>query len=331
MNFVPLDIEFWQRIQEFDHILISGCGGGYDFTQGIPLYFALRGIGKTVYWGNMTFSDITSANGEVLIRESNPGQAIVCMAITADTTLGRNDTYFPEKYLCEWFREEIKEEIVVYTFRKRGINKLTEAYNLIIERNKIQAIILIDGGSDSLMAGDEKELGTPLEDMLSIFAVKATRIESFLVCIGIGADRFHGVSDCSTLRAIAELTELGGFYGSIGLSSTMPEVQGYFEACEYIQNKMPSKSIVGHFVKSSIMGEFGNYNTLDRTANQKLFVNPLMSQYYFFNLSTVARRVKYRDFCEDTRSATDFMVGLNHYRENLTMIRIEEIPRTNEF
>ena len=331
MYSVPLDIDFWKKIQDLDNILLSGCGGGYDFMQGLPLYFALKGLGKNVFWGNMSFSDITNADGEVILREKNPGQTIVCMEITSNTSLNKNDTYFPEKYLCEWFRDVINQEISIYAFRRRGIDKLTQAYNIIIEKHSIQAIVLIDGGSDSLMAGDEKELGTPLEDMLSIFAVKATKITSFLVCLGIGADRYHGVSDCSTLRAIAEINELGGFYGSLGLLTQMPEVQGFLEASEYVEQKMPQKSIVGHYIKSALQGKFGNYNTLERTSEQKLFVNPLMAQYYFFDLLIVARRVKYRDFCEETKNATDFMVGLDHYRQSLSHVISEEIPRTNEF
>ena len=330
MDSFPLDLDFWKKIQDLDHILLSGCGGGYDFTLSLPLYFALRGLGKSVYLGNMSFSDISNADGEVIYREHNPGQTIVCMEVTADTSLGKADSYFPEKYLCEFFREIIHEDISVYTFRRRGVDKLSAAYKLVIEKHSIQAVVLIDGGSDSLMAGDEAELGTPLEDMLSMFAVKATGVACFLGCLGIGADRFHGVSDCSTLRAIAEITELGGFLGSVGLTAGMPEVQGYFEASAFIEAKMPEPSIVGHYVQSAIKGHFGDYNTQRRTKGSKLFVNPLMSQYYFFDLKTVVRRIKYRDFCEETTNATDFMVGLDHYRQSLSGVVREEIPRTNE-
>lgn len=330
MNSVPLDIDFWEKIRDVDNILLSGCGGGYDFLHGLPLYFALKGLGKSVYWGNMTFSQISKADGEVVCREKNPGESIVCMNVTADTKKNDSNTYFPEKYLCEWFREVIHEEISVFTFTRRGVDKLTDAYNLVIGRYNIGAIVLIDGGSDSLMAGDEAELGTPLEDMLSIFGVKNTGVLSFLVCLGIGADRFHGVSDCSTLRAISEITEAGGFLGCISLTQTMPEVQGFLEAFQYIEAKMPQQSIVGHYVKSAILGHFGNYNTLERTQAQKLFVNHLMAQYYFFDLLTVVRRIKYQDFCEETKNATDFMVGLDHYRQSLTSPIREEIPRTNE-
>ena len=30
-------------------VLVAGCGGGYDILSGLPLYFALRRQGKSVY------------------------------------------------------------------------------------------------------------------------------------------------------------------------------------------------------------------------------------------------------------------------------------------
>lgn len=330
MNNVPLDIEFWSRISGFDRILISGCGGGYDFLQGIPLFFALKGMGKSVFLGNMSFTELGNANGFVVTKEKNPAQSLVCMKITAQTNLNRNDTYFPEKYLSEWFMNEFEEDIPVYAFKRRGVDKVALAYQSVCQKHDIQCIILVDGGSDSLMAGDENELGTPLEDIISIFAVKSTKIPSFLVCLGIGADRYHGVSDCSTFRAIAELTQKNGFLGSIALTMSMPEVRAYFDASAYVESKMPQQSIVGHYIKSAIIGKFGNYNTMERTKKQKLFVNPFMGQYYFFDLVTVAKRVKYADFCEETKNATEFIVGLDHYRLELKHPIVEEIPRTNE-
>jgi hypothetical protein len=113
----------------------------------------------------------------------------------------------------------------------------------------------------------------------------------------------------------------------------MPEVQGYFEATSYVESKMPNSSIVGFYIKSSIQGKFGNYNTMERTSSQKLFIYPIMSQYFFFNLEKVAKRVKYRDFCEETKNATDFIVGLDVYRRELEAagpIPVEELPLTRE-
>ena len=42
---------------------------------------------------------------------------------------------------------------------------------ILIEQLQLDTIILVDGGTDSLMRGDEAKLGTPEEDMASIAAV----------------------------------------------------------------------------------------------------------------------------------------------------------------
>jgi len=39
-------------------VLVAGCGGGYDILSGLPLYFALRRQGKSVYLANLSFTDL---------------------------------------------------------------------------------------------------------------------------------------------------------------------------------------------------------------------------------------------------------------------------------
>lgn len=41
---------------------------------------------------------------------------------------------------------------------------------------EIDCVILVDGGTDSLMRGDEVELGTPTEDMSSIAAIHQLKV-----------------------------------------------------------------------------------------------------------------------------------------------------------
>ena len=53
----------------------------------------------------------------------------------------------------------------VYAFEKIGIRPLKQAYDHLIEILSIDTVVLVDGGTDSLMLGDEEELGTPREDM----------------------------------------------------------------------------------------------------------------------------------------------------------------------
>lgn len=51
----------------------------------------------------------------------------------------------------------------------------------------IDAIVLVDGGTDILMRGDEHGLGSPEEDMASLAAVAGTDgVERLVACLGFG-------------------------------------------------------------------------------------------------------------------------------------------------
>lgn len=43
-----------------------------------------------------------------------------------------------------------------------------KAYQALVKQLNIDTIVLVDGGTDSLMRGDEEQLGSPHEDMCSI-------------------------------------------------------------------------------------------------------------------------------------------------------------------
>lgn len=71
------------------------------------------------------------------------------------------DDYFPERYLAELL------SVPVWAIEKVGVAPVRDAYRHLIETLDLDAIVLIDGGTDILMRGDEAGLGTPAEDMTS--------------------------------------------------------------------------------------------------------------------------------------------------------------------
>ena len=237
--------------------------------------------------------------------------------------------FFPEKYLCEWFQSKFQEDISVFATERAGPHNLCESYKAICRVHGLDLIIVVDAGSDSLMAGDEQEIGGYLEDMLTIFAVNRSGIKAILCNIGIGCDRHLGVSDCSSLRAIAEITASGGFLGCFSLTKTMPEVGYYIDATEFVGERIPRKNIPGLQIVSAVNGGFGNVEISEK--QRAVFVNPIMAQYYFFKLEQVVKRIKYRDLVEEVKKAADLVNGIEYYREGLTERIREEIPLTSQF
>lgn len=105
---------------------------------------------------------------------------------------------------------------------RRGINLIKQAYNKLQQDLNRDLAIIVEAGSVGLMAGDEHDIGPNIPDMLNLFSLDASGIDSIYAVLGLGADRTFGVSDAASLRAISELTELNGFLGTISLHNRMP-------------------------------------------------------------------------------------------------------------
>ena len=140
--------------------------------------------------------------------------------------------YFPELYLARWFKEKQGSDVSIYCFDRTGTRPITEAYRVLADRLQLDAVVLVDGGTDSLMRGDEVGLGTPEEDSASLAAVDALSDVpvKLLACLGFGIDTFHGVCHAQYLEAVAALSQTGGYLGTWSLLREMPEVQKYEQA-----------------------------------------------------------------------------------------------------
>ena len=310
-----LQLPFFEKIKDSKTILLAGAGGGYDIFTGLPLYFGLKGLGKTVYLANLSFATIYASNGKRLA----PG----LVEINHDTK-GHLE-YFPELHLVRWLKEQ-GEETPIYCFDRTGVIPLFKAYSYLNETLALDSIILIDGGTDSLMRGDEPGLGTPHEDIASIAAVNSIDVATkLLVCLGFGVDAFHGVCHAYFLEAVAELIQKKAFLGAWTLTQEMPEVKRYREACDYVFNRMRNNpSIVNASILSAIEGQFGNHHATYRTEGNELFINTLMSLYWCFELRPVAERILYLDNLYGTSTVSDIDLVIKLFRGGLKKSEMRE-------
>lgn len=292
-----LDLPFFSELEVAERILIAGAGGGYDVFSGLPLYFALTARGKEVHLANLSFTFLSPVRGKRL------GPAMV--TVNADTE--RHDQYFPEQCLCKWFRAKQGREVEIHCFERTGVKPLLASYRALVEELAVDTVLLVDGGTDSLMRGDEDGLGTPQEDVASIAAVSELAVErKLLACLGLGVDRYHGVSNALTFEAIADLTQKKGLLGVVSLLEDMPEVQKYREAAEFVFERMPhSVSIVSSSILSALAGHYGDHHATLRTRGSTLWINPLMTLYWCFCLETVADRILYLEPIKETESYED--------------------------
>lgn len=271
-------------------ILLAGAGGGFDVVAGLPLMEYLRGQGKDVFLASLSFSELKKATGRKV------GSNV--LEVLPDST--GDDEYFPERYLSQWFAER-GDWVPVYSYAASGPMVMLENYRDLVRELNLDSLVLIDGGTDILMRGDEPSLGTPLEDMCSVAAADMLELPfKFVVSLGFGIDVFHEVCHAYVLEAIADMTPSGDFLGAFSLTPDMPEFQAMAEAVEYICKRMPGKeSIVMTSVVAAGQGHFGDHHPTPRTEGSRLFLNPLMAMYFGFTLEGLARRCLYLDYLKD--------------------------------
>jgi hypothetical protein len=296
------------RLNQHDRILIAGAGGGFDIYAGLPLALALRRAGKQVFLANLTFTYL----GETDVAYLAPHLA----AVTRETTGA--DRYFPERRLAEWLAEQ-ELPSTIYALEKVGVRPLRAAYARLVEELAVQAIVLVDGGTDILMRGDEEGLGTPEEDMTSLAAVsRLDGVESFVVSIGFGVDAFHGVCHAHVLENVAAIERAGGYLGAFAVTSAMAEGRAYLGAVGHARDRTPGRtSIVNDSIAAAIDGKFGNVRLSERTAQSDLFINPLMAIYFAFDLPAVAKQSLYLHLLEETESIFDVGARIRAFRQTV--------------
>lgn len=295
-------------------VLIAGCGGGYDVLSGLPLYFALKSQGKKVYLANLSFTDLSRLANEA-------GCCDMCYKVGAETNVPASSpkVYFPELFLSRWFKKKFGEDVPIYAFiRSIGVHQLSKAYKRIVADHSVDAVVLCDGGTDSLMFGRELQMGTPIEDQTSIAAVSTLNEVpiKLLACLGFGVDSFHGVSHGLFLENVAALEKRGGYLGSFSVSQSSSEGSLYIEAYRAVAECM-QPSIVCASITDAMQGHFGNYHSTRRTGNSELFINPLMCLYWCFQLSAVMESIPYAEQLLSTRSAFEVDSVITRYQRSL--------------
>ncbi len=305
-------IPFFERLSGCKSVLLAGAGGGYDVFAGLPLYFALRARGVEAHLANLSFSRVDTVSGH------RPAPNVVAVEPDSDGPAG----YFPEKHLSAWLREQ-GERPRVFAFDKTGVVHLRAAYDALVKELGVDAIVLVDGGTDSLLRGDEAGLGTPSEDMASIAAVDDVDVPTkLLASIGFGVDAFHGVCHAQVLETVAALTRDGGYLGSFALLPQMREFALYKSAVDAAHAATHARpSIVNASIISAVEGDFGDVHRIERTSGSKLWINPLMAMYFTFELGTVARRVSYLPRLKTTQTIFEVSALIDGYQRTCDSLR----------
>jgi len=276
------------------NLLIAGMGGGFDIFCGLPIYFELQKQSQNAHLANFSFSEIA---------ELKSGKRLTPTLVGVNADVKDFAIYFPELYLAQWFAEKRDQAVTVWCFEKTGARPLLENYHALLKHLSVDGILLVDGGVDSLMRGDEAQTGTMIEDAISLFAVnELSQIPvRIIACLGFGSER--DMACTHVLENIAALMQADGFLGACSLAPSMEAYKAYEDAVLYVQNKpYQDASVINSSIVSATRGEFGNNHLTEKTKGSRLWISPLMSIYWFFDLLQVARHNLYLSELRDTNT-----------------------------
>jgi hypothetical protein len=301
-------LPFFEALDGARRVLVAGAGGGFDVYAGLPLALSLMDAGKTVHLGSLSIVNLYELDKRVWLE---PGVA----AITEET-IGL-DRYFPELALARWLARQGLPS-TVYAFPRTGVRPLRAAYRRLAKRLDLDAIVLVDGGTDILMRGDEAALGTPVEDATSLAAVHGTPVATKVVAsIGFGVDAYHGVNHVQVLENIAALDRAGAYLGAFTVPSHGREAALYRDAVAHAQACTPDRpSIVNGQIAAALTGAAGNVENLAEGA--QLFVNPLMAMYFTFDLAGLAAQSLYLERIRQTEHLLDVSHVIERFRDEIT-------------
>lgn len=302
-------LPFFEALAGSRRVLIAGAGGGFDVYAGLPLGLSLMSAGRTVYFGNLSLVNLYELDRSVWVDRG-------VASVTADTA--SHHDYFPERTLARWLAGQ-RLPATVFAFPRTGVRPLRAAYRQLAKRLDLDAIVLVDGGTDILMRGDEAALGTPVEDATSLAAVAGTPVATRLVAsIGFGVDAYHGVNHVQVLENIAALDRAGAYLGAFTVPSHGREAALYRDAVEHARVSTPGRaSLVNGQIAAALTGAAGNVGLDDRTEGSSLFVNPLMAMYFTFDLAGLAAQSLYLDRIRGTDHLLDVSHVIERFRDEV--------------
>lgn len=305
---MSFDLKLDNHDIETDHVMLLGCGGGYDIFTGLPIYFNICDKqSKCPVLVSFSFTNIDLLEPFKVTDE--------CYKIQYDGSV-KDELYFPEYHLSQHLGQP------VYAISTdTSISKYKKVLKHIINIHKIDTIIAVDGGCDSMMFGMEEELGTPVEDMMTIFILHKLKQEGFikhtyLSCLGTSVELISYndfIKNCQTIKTQTKLVNKIDLVNIFQNKSIGWEyISKYIDVFKKCQTH---NSIINSSIVAALEGHTGRYEnplTGNRISLKKNYplLDETTAELWIFDLDTVANNIIYLSKLEELDSNTliDIMV-----------------------
>lgn len=303
------------RLRTRQHILLAGCGGGYDLFGALPLYHELKALGKQVYFASLSFCYLDGLGEAIPV----PGLPNLYPIVGRDA---REDYYCPEAWLARWLEEQTGYGEPIWCFTKTGVKPLLAAYRHLARELELDAIVLFDGGIDALLAGNETSLGTPAEDLTSLAAVQQLDVaEKILGCVGLGAEIRDGICHEQAFARIAALQKRQGFLGAASLLSGTEAGDFYRQAVEYAFEHQRQQRL-SHIHRVILQAMAGDYGQLE----EYVWISPLLNMFWYFDLEAVTASHVFLAQLQHTSTIFEVSRLIEGLRNKMKVLERSQIP-----
>jgi hypothetical protein len=110
-----LTLPFLQALGDAERVSFAGAGGGADVFAALPLYFAVRAMGKRAHFANLSTSELRASSARHL------GGTLFC--VDGETTT--IETHFPERDLARWLATIRGDQTPIYGCRRVRVARTT--------------------------------------------------------------------------------------------------------------------------------------------------------------------------------------------------------------
>jgi hypothetical protein len=305
------DIPAYQRLFAARRVLLLGAGGGYDVLGAVPLFVELRSRGIDAHLANISFTALQS------LESAEPDAIHPCL-YPIGASLATASRYCPEAWLARWLEETQGYSEPIWAFAKVGVRPLRAALAALVGRLAVDLLVLVDGGIDLILRGDETSIGTPSEDLATLCAVRGLDLPSLAMCIGFGAELREGIPHAQVLERFAELQRVGSYLGAVSLDSSTVAGAAYRHALGFVESGQQDQrgTHIHKVILAAMGGEFGS-------PASDVWISPLAAIRWFFDVRGLAASHLFLAHLEHTETIWDVTAVVRGCRKAL-----EVRPRT---
>jgi hypothetical protein len=304
----------YDRLYGAKRVLLLGAGGGYDVFGAVPLFAELRERGIHADFASVSFTALEALSGAV----RHP--AVDCL-YRVDAACAVGTCYCPEAWLARWLGEAQSCPQPVWGLAKTGVRPLRRALSTLVADLGCDLVVLVDGGIDLILRGDETSLGTPSEDLATLGAAARLDVPFMATCIGFGTELREGIPHAQVLERIAELQRAGAFLGATSLVSTSLAGRAYRDALAFVRAGQADQrgTRIHDVIVRAMDGEFGG-----QVADE--WVSPLASLRWFFDGPGLAASHLFLPHLETAETIWDVTNIIRACRKSMAVRPRTDIP-----